>query len=109
MTAPDDGPAPANLATPQQVEARELNPVIEILERAFPNVQPRVVRHAAHQAHRGFSDSPVRDFVPLLVERAARDALIRQSGQLPTQTHASPVIGGAPSAAAASSPPADSV
>ncbi len=103
MTAPDDDPAAADIAADiaiaQQVEERELDRIIEGLQRAFPNVKPRVVRHAVRQAHQGFASSPIRDFVPLLVERAARETLIGQTGQLPSQAHASPQIGGTGSAA----------
>ena len=99
VTAPDDEPAVAEVATSQEVEERELDRVTQTLQRAFPNVRTRVVRHAVRQAQQGFAGSPIRDFVPLLVERAAREALIQQTGQLPVQAHASPLIGGTGSAA----------
>ena len=100
MDTPGDDSAPAGTAVSADGEARELDRITESLERAFPNVAPRVVRHAVRQAHRGFAGSPIRDFVPLLVERAAREALTQQTGQLPTQIHASPQMGGTGSAAA---------
>ncbi len=96
MDATDDDPS---TPTTEQGEARELDRIGESLERAFPNVRPRVVRHAVRQAHQGFAGSPIRDFVPLLVERAARDALMGLTGQRPTQIRASPLIGGTASAA----------
>ena len=96
--SPDDDSAPAGTAIGAEGEARELDRIGESLERAFPNVRPRVVRHAVRQAHQGFAGSPIRDFVPLLVERAARDALMGLTGQRPTQDRASPLIGGTASA-----------
>ena len=44
------------------------------LTRRFPDLHPDVVEAAVRLAHSTL-DGPVRDFVPLLVERAARDRL----------------------------------
>ena len=92
VTAPDPEPGVSDPG-PAAIEARELDRITDSLERAFPNVRIRVVQHAVQQAYRPFTDSPIRDFVPLLVERAAREDLIRRSGQRPTQLHGSPVLG----------------
>ena len=99
MIEPAESPVVWNTGTPDKSEARELTRIIQGLERAFPNVKSRAVRHAVQQAHQAFAGSPIRDFVSLLVERAARDALVRQGGQLPTQTYPSPILGGTESAA----------
>ena len=46
------------------------------LEARFPDVDPAVVEAAIQVAAAGIT-GPVRDYVPLLVERAARERLTR--------------------------------
>ncbi len=45
------------------------------LEEQFPALDPAVVEAAVRLAHTQMTDSPIRDFVPVLVEHAARDRL----------------------------------
>lgn len=52
-----------------------LTEITQRLTLKFPTREPRTVWRAVDQAYRGFRDSPIRDFVPLLVERAARAQL----------------------------------
>jgi len=42
----------------------------------FPELPPEVVTDALRAAHARFEGRPIRDFVPLLVERAAAAALM---------------------------------
>lgn len=42
------------------------------LEEQFPALDPAVVEAAVRLAHTQMTDSPIRDFVPVLVEHAAR-------------------------------------
>jgi len=58
-------------------EARELNEVVERLRQRFPGVPEERVRSVVTEAHGGFAGHPIRDFVPVFVERVARDALSR--------------------------------
>ena len=53
--------------------------VQERLEARFPQFDPTVVAAAIQVAAAGIS-GPVRDFVPLLVERAARERLSQAVG-----------------------------
>ena len=48
---------------------------------------PDVVARIVHQVHESL-DGPVRDYVPLLVERIARETLSRLNG--PTQAEPAP-------------------
>jgi hypothetical protein len=57
-------------------EARQMAEVQERLEARFPDLDPTVVE-AAIRVCAAEITGPVRDFVPLLVERAARDRLRR--------------------------------
>jgi len=45
------------------------------LARRFPTMDSGVINQAIDTAHHKFDGRPVRDFVPLLVERAAIRAL----------------------------------
>jgi hypothetical protein len=60
-------------------ESRELNEVVERLRQRFPDVPEERVRLLVDKAHEKFVDNPIRDFVPVFVERSARDEL-SQSG-----------------------------
>lgn len=42
------------------------------LTQEFPGVAPEVVDAAIRQAHARFANSPIRDFIPLFVEKQAR-------------------------------------
>jgi hypothetical protein len=47
------------------------------LTTMFPAISPDEVSRIVHQAHASFEQSPIREFVPLLVERRARAELSR--------------------------------
>lgn len=58
--------------------AREASDIAEVTRRLttrFPDLPTARVQAAVDDAHRRFADAPIRDFVPVFVERAARDAL----------------------------------
>jgi hypothetical protein len=55
-------------------ERKALAEVQVRLEKRFPDLHPDVVAAAVSLAHSEL-DGPVRDFVPVLVEHAARDRL----------------------------------
>ena len=50
------------------------------LRTRFPGLPPEVVDDALRAAHARFDGSPIRDFVPLLVERAAAASLAESTG-----------------------------
>jgi hypothetical protein len=60
----------------QASEAAAIAEVEERLADRFPEVSPEVVEAAVRAAHAEVQ-GPIRDFVPLLVEHAARDHLAR--------------------------------
>jgi hypothetical protein len=45
------------------------------LAQRFPDLDPALVVSAVDEAHRGLAGATVRDFVPILVEKHARDVL----------------------------------
>ncbi|MEM6110276.1 hypothetical protein AAHS21_29240 [Mycobacterium sp. 050272] len=49
--------------------------VVRRLMTAFPQARPEDVSAAVHHAHARFASCPIRDFIPLFVEKRARQAL----------------------------------
>lgn len=62
---------------PAAHEQRDIAEVARRLATRFPDAPPDRVRAAVEQAHRRFDGAPIRDFVPVFVERSARDTLAR--------------------------------
>jgi hypothetical protein len=56
-------------------EAREIDEVVGRLRDRFPDITEDRIRVAVTAAHQEFDGRPIRDFVPVFVERAARTAL----------------------------------
>ena len=50
------------------------------LTSKYADIPPDLVSSAIQTAHKRFAQSPIRDFVPLLVERRARSELSTVSG-----------------------------
>jgi hypothetical protein len=73
----------------QQVNGAQTSRVIELSEQAiidqmvarlasrYPTVAASTVSNLVHDIHSRYDDRPVRDFVPLLVERNAKAELSR--------------------------------
>lgn len=61
-------------------ELRLISDLRSRLVAQFPNVEPHEVNARVDEAHDAFTDSPVRDFVPMFVERRAVSALTELSG-----------------------------
>lgn len=59
-------------------EPRELERVVTRLVEQYPTVGETVVRDVVATSVHMFDDASVRKFVPMLVERIARDALNRR-------------------------------
>ena len=66
---------------PQAIQVAEISENILIAEighrltSTYADISPDRVASAISRAHARFAQSPIRDFVPLLVERRARDEL----------------------------------
>ena len=57
-------------------EARAVAEVTRRLSTRFPDVPVDVVSATVHDCHAQFAGSPIRGFVPVLVERMARSSLL---------------------------------
>ncbi len=57
------------------VEAKALAEVAERLRARFPMVQPDTIDKVVQDYHHEFEGTPIRDFIPVLVERQATDRL----------------------------------
>lgn len=60
-------------------EARVVAHLAERMSAQFPRVQANTVLAAVNASYAEFAGKPVRDFVPILVERAAGDRLRNRS------------------------------
>ena len=58
-------------------EAREIDEVIVRLREKFPSITEERIRDVVAEEHRAFAGRPIRDFVPVFVERAAIERLRR--------------------------------
>ncbi|WKG13302.1 hypothetical protein QX204_20850 [Nocardia sp. PE-7] len=56
-------------------EAVQIDQVIERLIARFPAESPAEIELLVRRIHERFADARVRDFIPLLVEKAARQAV----------------------------------
>lgn len=65
-------------------ERRALDEVEERLAARFPELDPAIIEAAVRLSYAELT-GPVRDFVPLLVERAARDRLSFATRRAPAQ------------------------
>ncbi len=52
--------------------------VSERLSATFPEIPADIVRGTVQHYHQQFADCPIRDFVPVLVERMARINLLQR-------------------------------
>lgn len=75
-------------------EEHAVQAVEERLRARFPDVDPAVVKDVVHRTHAELT-GPVRDFVPVLVEHAARDRLVRAAPPRVLHTLPSPGEGNA--------------
>ena len=61
-------------------ESRAIGEVVNRLRAAYPDLPAETVGTAVQAAQAELADHPIRDFVPLLVERAARERLRQAEG-----------------------------
>jgi hypothetical protein len=62
-------------------ERQTIEHVAQRLSRHFPAVDPVDVRRVVRDTYHRFDDHPTREFVPILVEEAARDRLTVMPGR----------------------------
>jgi hypothetical protein len=63
-------------------ETMLIDQVVQRLTTRYADLSPDQVAGAVHSAHARFEQCPIREFVPLLVERRARAELSRNAGLL---------------------------
>lgn len=61
-------------------EDRLIGQVVDRLLTEFPQVPPATVQHTVGSVHHRFDNAPIRDFVPLFVERHTKVELAKLSG-----------------------------
>jgi hypothetical protein len=66
---------PGVVVDPQEREELTLRQVAETLEHKHQDHSPDEVAEAIEEAHQHYADAPVRDFVPIMVEREAAEIL----------------------------------
>ncbi|WP_054812649.1 three-helix bundle dimerization domain-containing protein [Nocardia arizonensis] len=60
-------------------EETQIRQVIERLANRYPDVGPGTIERTVADARAKFADAKVRDFVPLLVNKRAKQTLARQA------------------------------
>ena len=60
--------------TPEE-ERKAIDQVAHRLASHFHDLSPQIVSNTVHRVHDQFATSRIRDYIPLLVERDARDRL----------------------------------
>jgi hypothetical protein len=61
--------------TKEPDEGHALDRVAERLAARYPQTPPDTIRSLVFQTHQQFEGRPIRDYVPVLVERAVREHL----------------------------------
>jgi hypothetical protein len=56
-------------------EMRHVEALVERLTRKFPELPPSTIEETVTRVHGQLGDAPIRDYVPVLVEREAVDSL----------------------------------
>lgn len=68
-------------------EIQAVNQVVQRLSARFAAFEVDEIANVVRECHARFTGNPIRDFVPLLVEHAARDQL---RAKMPLRTEESP-------------------
>jgi UDP-glucose 4-epimerase len=61
-------------------ETKSIDTVIAALESQFPSVGRPEIAKVVGQRYHEFDGAPVRDYIPVLVQRGAREQLLDMSG-----------------------------
>ncbi len=59
----------------KQDEAQAVAAVIDRLVKKFPDTHRTQIEEVVSDEYTALSDGPIRDYVPVLIERAAKDRL----------------------------------
>ena len=74
-------------------ELLHIDQVIDRLDMRFPDLPRESIEQVVRSAHEHFATGKVRDFVPLLVERLAREKLQGLAPIVPVEPEAAPKAG----------------
>ncbi|MFF2115461.1 hypothetical protein CJ179_30595 [Rhodococcus sp. ACS1] len=74
-------------------ELLHIDQVIDRLDSRFPDLPRESIEQVVRSAHEHFATGKVRDFVPLLVERLAREKLQGLVPVVPVEPEAAPKAG----------------
>jgi hypothetical protein len=72
-------PSRRNDSRDHRAEDVAMRRLMERLTQVFPEVPEAEISRAVQGRYHDFDNSPVRDFVPVLVERSVRDHLVAVS------------------------------
>jgi hypothetical protein len=61
-------------------ESAAVAELVEKLRAAFPQADPQSVAALVHSVYARYDGARIRDFIPLLVERSARETLAESAG-----------------------------
>jgi hypothetical protein len=61
----------------ESTEKQVIDQLADKLVHIYPVVDPGEVSRVVHEKHARYEGSPVRDFIPLLVERHAKEELAK--------------------------------
>ncbi|GAC1395717.1 MAG: hypothetical protein NVSMB60_02780 [Mycobacterium sp.] len=81
------------------VESSEWTAIQQVVDRltsSYPGVPPDTGIAVVHHNHASFDGRPVRDFVPLFVERAARQEFAKLGGASPVAVRLAATSGAEP-------------
>ena len=68
----------------QTEEIHALDQLADRLRGRFPDAPPESIKSAVDEVHSQFDGRPIRDFIPVLVEREVVDRFrVRQAGPTP--------------------------
>lgn len=73
LAAPNQVVHHGDMATEE--ELRHIATITEQLVKQHPEIPRATVEDEVRKAHQSFTDNPIRDFVPVFVERRVKDAL----------------------------------
>jgi len=79
-------------------EGRALSQVAERLQASFPDVDSTTINQVVEQFHHTYDGRPIREFIPIMVEREARDHLhhLPRDLELPRQRQPGDTLDGQP-------------
>jgi hypothetical protein len=68
-------------------ERKSLQRVLEDLRERFPHVSPALIEETVRDAYLEFAGAPVRDYIPVMVERVAKNRIALKTGATPEARH----------------------